>query len=83
MTTARQSSFCEHHACICVEVIADGWAKDTTGHNVTVDNSNAGTGVVTVRNATHPAAGQATFTPEEWRVFIAGVKNGEFDLPPA
>ena len=81
MPVARQSSECRVHACVCVEVIADEWARDTTGHNVTVDNSESGTGVVTVRNATHPELGKATFTPEEWRIFVKGVKNGEFDLP--
>lgn len=81
MAVARQSSLCRVHACTCVEVVADAWAKDTTGHNITVDNSDNGSGVVKVRNATHPDAGHATFTPEEWRIFVAGVKNGEFDLP--
>ena len=80
MATGRQSSLCRVHACTCVEVIADTWSRDTTGHEVEVANPG-GTGVVAVRNASAPGAGQATFTPEEWRIFVEGVKNGEFDIP--
>lgn len=33
---------------------------------------------VEVRNSTDPAT-TLTFSPDEWAVFIAGVKAGEFD----
>lgn len=50
--------------------------------------SNGGTCVETkftqdtvlVRNNLHRDAGTAIFTHEEWTVFIAGVKDGEYDL---
>lgn len=36
-------------------------------------------GSVSVRD-TKNRASSLTFTPEEWSAFVAGVKNGEFDL---
>jgi hypothetical protein len=36
--------------------------------------------VVAVRDTKNRAGGMLTFTPATWRVFIDGVKNGEFDL---
>jgi uncharacterized protein DUF397 len=35
---------------------------------------------VFVRNHLRPDAGTAEFTHDEWRVFVAGVKNREYDL---
>ncbi len=35
---------------------------------------------VEVRNSKRPEAGTIPFTASEWRAFIAGVKNGEFDI---
>ncbi len=35
---------------------------------------------VYVRNNLHPDAGTATFTHEEWTVFVAGVKDGDYDI---
>lgn len=32
-----------------------------------------------VRNSKRPDAGRVDYTADEWRAFIAGVKNGEFD----
>jgi NAD kinase len=34
---------------------------------------------VQVRNSTDPAM-TAKFTKQEWQVFVAGVKSGEFDV---
>jgi hypothetical protein len=36
---------------------------------------------VRVRNSTTPAAPGTAFTADEWRVFVEGVKAGDFDLP--
>jgi hypothetical protein len=33
-----------------------------------------------VRNNLHPNAGTAVFTYAEWDVFVAGVKDGDYDL---
>jgi uncharacterized protein DUF397 len=35
---------------------------------------------VLVRNNLQPHAGTATFTHEEWVVFVAGVKDGDYDI---
>ncbi|MBV8540697.1 MAG: DUF397 domain-containing protein [Pseudonocardiales bacterium] len=35
---------------------------------------------VYVRNNRHPEAGTAVFDHTEWAVFIAGVKDGDYDL---
>jgi hypothetical protein len=35
---------------------------------------------VYVRNNLRPNAGTAAFTHEEWTVFVAGVKDGDYDL---
>ncbi|SDG51263.1 protein of unknown function [Pseudonocardia oroxyli] len=37
-------------------------------------------GQVLVRDNKDLAAGALSFTAEEWRAFVSGVKNGEFDL---
>lgn len=35
---------------------------------------------VEVRNSKRPDAGSIHYTDSEWTAFLAGVKNGEFDL---
>ncbi|MBP2337076.1 hypothetical protein JOF41_003254 [Saccharothrix coeruleofusca] len=35
---------------------------------------------VHVRNDLRPEAGTAVFTHEEWAVFVAGVKDGDYDV---
>jgi hypothetical protein len=35
---------------------------------------------VYVRNNLRPDAGTATFTHEEWAAFIAGVRDGDYDV---
>lgn len=35
---------------------------------------------VQIRNSKRPDAGTIHYTNSEWTAFIAGVKNGEFDL---
>jgi uncharacterized protein DUF397 len=35
---------------------------------------------VHVRNNLRPDAGTAIFTHEEWAVFVAGVKDGDYDV---
>lgn len=37
-------------------------------------------GKILVTNTTTSNSPTATFTKEEWTAFIAGVKNGEFDI---
>ena len=35
---------------------------------------------VHVRNNIQPNAGTAVFTHDEWKVFVSGVKNGDYDV---
>jgi hypothetical protein len=51
-----------------VEVAAEAGSKENSDH------------VITVRDAKHPDGPKLFFTPDEWHAFVAGVKNGEFDL---
>lgn len=37
-------------------------------------------GVVAVRDSKNPHGPALVFTPGEWRAFVGGVKDGEFDL---
>ena len=36
-------------------------------------------GEIGVRNSRNAAGPVLTFTPDEWRAFLGGVRNGEFD----
>ena len=36
-------------------------------------------GFVGVRDSKNPAGAVLAFTPEEWKAFVAGAKDGEFD----
>jgi hypothetical protein len=37
-------------------------------------------GVVAVRDSKNPAGPALTFTPDEWRAFLAGARDGEYNL---
>lgn len=37
-------------------------------------------GAIAVRDSQNPQKGTLIFTPEEWDAFVAGAKDGEFDL---
>lgn len=37
-------------------------------------------GVVAVRDSKDPSGPALIFTPDEWRAFVGGVRDGEFDL---
>ena len=36
-------------------------------------------GVVAIRDSKDPSGAVLTFTTDEWRAFVAGAKDGEFD----
>jgi hypothetical protein len=38
-------------------------------------------GRIQVRDSKDPHGGVLQYTPDEWQAFIAGAKDGEFDLP--
>jgi hypothetical protein len=37
-------------------------------------------GAIAVRDSQSPEKGTLIFTPDEWDAFVAGTKDGEFDL---
>lgn len=37
-------------------------------------------GAVAVRDSKHPTGPALIFTPDEWRAFVGGVKDGEADI---
>jgi len=51
-----------------VEVTTEAGSKENSDH------------VITIRDAKHPDGPKLIFTPDEWHAFVAGVKDGEFDL---
>lgn len=59
----------------------DEWRKSSFSGEQTncVEFRRTGDGVQ-VRNSKRPDAGTIDYTTSEWQAFIAGVKNGEFDL---
>ncbi|MFI6797923.1 DUF397 domain-containing protein [Streptosporangium canum] len=34
-----------------------------------------------MRDSKHPDGSGLRYVPKEWRAFVGGVKNGEFDVP--
>lgn len=58
-----------------------GWVKSSlsfsNGNCVEVADLPGGT--VGVRNSRHPEGAVLQFTPDEWRAFVGGARNGEFD----
>nr|WP_026452929.1 MULTISPECIES: DUF397 domain-containing protein [Saccharomonospora] len=62
--------------------IAGEWRKSSFSANTDncVEFRRTADGGVQVRNSNRPDDGTITYTASEWRAFIAGVKDGEFDL---
>jgi hypothetical protein len=58
------------------------WRKSTrsgsSGNCVEVADNLPG--VVAVRDSKDPAGSALTFTPDEWKAFVGGAKDGEFDI---
>jgi hypothetical protein len=52
----------------CVEVTITGGSKEGSDY------------VITMRDSKHPEGPTLVFTPAEWEAFVAGVRDGEFDL---
>lgn len=51
-----------------------------TSNGVTCVQTKFTDDAVYVRNNRRPDGGTAEFTHEEWTVFVAGVKDGDYDL---
>jgi hypothetical protein len=76
----RKSSLCRFDSPQCVEVdIPFHTASACTLGGCVEVGASTKAHVVLVRNSTRPDE-VASFTADEWRVFVAGVKAGEFDL---
>lgn len=58
------------------------WRKATASGDVgqCVEVATNLPGVVAVRDSKNPHGPALVFTPGEWRAFVGGVKDGEFDL---
>jgi Domain of unknown function (DUF397) len=55
--------------------------EDSTIEVAFVEGSKEGSDrVVTMRDASNPDGPTLVFTPAEWEAFVAGVRDGEFDL---
>lgn len=68
-----KSSFCEASACIEVSFAKSSFCESNTC--VEVERGDT----VQVRNSANPDV-VVSFSREEWAAFVAGMKNGEFDL---
>ncbi|MFI7701740.1 DUF397 domain-containing protein [Nonomuraea sp. NPDC049480] len=63
-------------------VAPDGWRKSSLSGGVgeCVEFATSTNGEVLVRDSKNPTGPVLTFTKSEWRAFIGGVRNAEFDV---
>jgi hypothetical protein len=54
------------------------WHKSSFSTNSCVEVAPLRGGVA-IRDSKNPDGGILVYTPDEWRAFLAGVRNGEFD----
>jgi uncharacterized protein DUF397 len=59
------------------------WFKSTrsAGNGNCVEVAFLSGGSVAVRDSKDPAGAALVFTPAEWRAFLDGARDNEFDLP--
>lgn len=55
------------------------WQKSSFSNNSCVEAAALGDGQVAVRDSKNPAQAVLLYNASEWRAFLAGVRNGEFD----
>jgi hypothetical protein len=65
------------------DAVAEGWHKSSTSNDVNCVEVRTGPEHVNVRNTRNRRGAMLTFTHEEWRAFVSGVRLGEFDVPEA
>lgn len=65
------------------EPVTCTWRKSTAsgGNGDCVEIAFVANGVL-VRHSRNPSGPVLSFTHSEWRAFLTGTHNGEFDLPP-
>ena len=65
----------------CVEVVR--WKKSSfSATDISCVETIIEVDEIQVRDSKNPDGPVLKFTPNEWDAFIAGAKDGEFDLPP-
>ena len=64
----RKSSHSGGNSGTCVEVAVVPGSKEGSDY------------VITMRDGSNPDGPVLVFTPAEWEAFVAGVRDGEFDL---
>ncbi|MEU1391781.1 MULTISPECIES: DUF397 domain-containing protein [unclassified Nonomuraea] len=59
-----------------------GWRKSSLGAAAgeCVEFARSTTGEVSLRDSKDPSGPVLTFTPGEWRAFVGGVRNAEFEV---
>ena len=57
------------------------WIKSSfsAANSNCVEAARLSDGRISVRDSKDPYGGTLQFTPAEWRAFLGGVRNGEFD----
>jgi len=66
----RSSSSSDENDESCIEIaVVPGLSKEGSDR------------VIAMRDGRNPDGPTLIFTPDEWRAFTAGVRDGEFDLP--
>lgn len=77
MNEWRRSSHCDTFACVEVTFHKSTRSGPWTDNCVEVGTCDCG---VQVRDSKDPEGTVLTFTTDEWTAFLAGAKDGEFDL---
>jgi Domain of unknown function (DUF397) len=57
------------------------WRKSRRSSTANCVEVRLRSGRIQVRDSKDPHGPQLSFTPAEWDAFVAGAKDGEFDLP--
>jgi hypothetical protein len=57
------------------------WRKSSRSQQGNCLQVRLRSGHVQVRDSKDPHGAVLSFTPDEWEAFVAGVRDGEFDLP--
>jgi Domain of unknown function (DUF397) len=67
-----------------MEGIGRGWRKSSYSGNGGADcvevGHGPGPGCILIRDTKHRDGPVLSFSAAEWRAFVAGVRNGDFDL---